>query len=210
MIDIRARNIRDLWLEFTVTDTGPGFTDDALHHALDPFYTTKRNESGSGLGLSMVYDFAQLSGGHLKIANRDCGGASVELRLPVKWGAQSAEPRLVLLVEDDPDIRANIRAMLRDLGHAVIESTNADEAEALADIPGIDIVLSDITLDGSRTGLDLALALAERPSPPRLFMMTSLPPANPLRVRAAASFPLIPKPFSPPELAQILATEHHA
>ncbi|MBZ0128264.1 MAG: PAS-domain containing protein [Rhodobacteraceae bacterium] len=210
VIDIRARNIRDLWLEFTVTDTGPGFTGDALQHALDPFYTTKRNESGSGLGLSMVYDFAQLSGGHLKIANRDCGGASVELRLPVKWGAQSAEPRLVLLVEDDPDIRANIRAMLRDLGHAVIESTNADEAEALADIPGIDMVLSDITLDGSRTGLDLALALAERPSPPRLFMMTSLPPANPLRVRAAASFPLIAKPFSPPELAQILATEHHA
>ncbi len=207
-IDVALAPVENLWLEITVSDTGPGFTADALQHALDPFYTTKRNDEGSGLGLSMVYDFAQLSGGHVRIGNRDAGGAIVTLRLPLRYSASRAVPRLVLLVEDSPEIRVNVREMLRDLGHSVLEASSADEAETLAAIPGIDAVLTDITLDGPRTGLDLAQALASHPNPPHLFVMTSLPAENTLRQAAQTGFPLIGKPFTQAELSHFLETDH--
>ncbi len=204
-IRIQLRPVGKIWLEITVTDTGTGFTDEALERALDPFYTTKRNDEGSGLGLSMVYDFAQLSGGHVKISNSN-SGAVVTVRLPQKYAKTRPNPRMVLLVEDSPDIRTNLREMLRDLGHSVLEATSADEAEMLAAIPGIDTVLTDITLDGSRTGLDLARALAKGADVSRLYMMTSLPPSNPIRAQAQAEFALIGKPFTQDELAHFMET----
>lgn len=202
-ININLQPIKDTWLEITVTDTGPGFSNEALEHALDPFYTTKRNDEGSGLGLSMVYDFAQASGGHLKIAN-GMNGAIVTLRLPLKLARSTPAPRFVLLVEDSLEIRTNLREMLRDLGHTVLEATSADEAETLAAIPGIDTVLTDINLDGARTGLDLARTLAKTADVSRLYMMTSLPPENTIRRDAEAEFALIGKPFNQAELAHFL------
>jgi Signal transduction histidine kinase len=209
-IRVLVKTVGGIWLEIRVTDTGPGFTNEALEHALDPFYTTKRNDEGSGLGLSMVYDFAQLSGGHLKIGNRPEGGAVVTLRLPLKFGRLRPSPRLILLVEDSPEIRVNTREMLRELGHNVLEATSADEAETLASIPGIDAVLTDITLDGTRTGLDLARSLARRKTAPQIYMMTSLPVHNAVRQQAETEFPLIGKPFSTADLANFLETGSHA
>lgn len=206
-IAVTAQSVNNLWLELTVSDTGKGFSETALTRALEPFFTTKNNDAGSGLGLSMVYDFAQLSGGLVKIGNRPEGGAVVALRLPLKYGATHTSPRLILLVEDNPDIRVNVREMLRELGHSVLEATSADEAETLAAVPGIDLVLTDITLDGSRTGLDLAESLSKGLFGNRVFMITSLPASDAIRQRAEAAFPLIAKPFSLPQLTDFLATE---
>jgi len=208
-IRVIVETVGGIWLEIRVMDTGPGFTDEALKHALDPFYTTKRNDEGTGLGLSMVYDFAQLSGGHLKIGNRPEGGAVVTLRLPLKFGELRPSPRLILLVEDSPEIRVNTREILRELGHNVLEATSADEAETLASIPGIDAVLTDITLDGTRTGLDLARSLARRKTAPQIYMMTSLPVHNAVRQQAETEFPLIGKPFTTADLANFLETGSH-
>jgi signal transduction histidine kinase len=202
-ININLRSINDILLEITVKDTGPGFSEHALGHAMDPFYTTKRNDEGSGLGLSMVYDFAQSSGGNLKIGNHE-KGAVVTLRLPLKYAKSQTAPRFVLLVEDSLEIRTNLREMLRDLGHTVLEATSADEAETLAAIPGIDTVLTDINLDGERTGLDLARSLAKSANVSKLYMMTSLPPENPTRRDAGDEFALIGKPFNQSELAHFL------
>lgn len=208
-IEITLRQVENLWLEASVTDNGPGFSTEALEHALDPFYTTKRNDEGSGLGLSMVYDFAQLSGGYVRIRNAPQGGAMITLRLPLKFGAHKPTPRMILLVEDSPEIRANVREMLRDLGHSVVEAASADEAEQLAAIPGIDSVLTDITLDGDRTGLDLARALRAKGRTGQVFMMTSLPPANEIRAAASSEFPLIGKPFSLSDLTGFLETDEN-
>ncbi len=200
-ITLKARVVKESWLELAVTDSGPGFTSEALKRGLDPFYTTKRNDEGSGLGLSIVYDFAQLSGGFVKLENVK-SGARVTLRLPLRFGAVAATPRLVLLVEDSPEIRTNLREMLRDQGHSVLEASNADEAEALADIPEVDLILADIQLAGDRTGLDLARSLQKRAGNADLILMTSLPKSDATRKTAAREFSLLAKPFTSSELSE--------
>src|SRR5690606_23328434 len=127
--------------------------DEALKRGLDPFYTTKGGE-GSGLGLAMVYDQASLAGGSVRLANRPEGGARVTLRLPLRPAAEPRpdETRLVLLVEDSPEIRMLVREMLVGLGHRVIEAETAADALALALLPEIGMVLSDIQLKGEGSG----------------------------------------------------------
>jgi len=154
-ITLTAHALQDIWLEFVLDDTGPGFSPEAMDHALDPFFTTKGGE-GSGLGLSMVYDMTKLAGGRIILGNTDTGGR-VALRLPLRPAGDARPPGLVLLVEDSPDLRSALRDMLRGAGHSVIEATSVDEATTLiADLPEISAVLSDIVLEGNRTGLDLA------------------------------------------------------
>ncbi|SEM57780.1 PAS fold-containing protein [Gemmobacter aquatilis] len=202
LIRICARNLRDTWLEIRVEDDGPGFTAEALDKALDPFFTTKGG-GGSGLGLSMVYDQITLAGGTVRLANRPEGGALVSLRLPFRPVAEAQPPLLVLLVEDDPDIRETVRGMLRSLGHAVIEAATGEEALALAEVPGIGLVLSDIQLGGGMNGAALEAALAARDHPARRLLMSALPPADPRRATAPA--PVLTKPFDAATLATAIA-----
>lgn len=203
VITISARPLQDTWLEFVVDDTGPGFSPEALKRALDPFFTTKGGE-GSGLGLSMVYDMTKLAGGRVLLDNTGTG-ARVALRLPLRPAGAARPPGLVLLVEDSPDLRSTLRDMLRGAGHSVIEAATVEEAAALMeDLPEISAVLSDIVLEGNRTGLDLAV-LPRRSDCP-LVLMTSLPPEDPLYRDAARLAPVLRKPFSAAQLdAALLA-----
>ncbi|MCT4334168.1 PAS-domain containing protein [Paracoccus sp. YLB-12] len=177
------------WIELGVTDTGPGFSDEALTRATEPFFSTKKGQ-GSGLGLSMVYDQTKLVGGTMRLDNTD-SGARVTLRLPLRPVAR----QMVLLVEDDDTIRADIREMLTGLGHAVLEAASLDEARSMTDLPGLTMILSDIQL-GDGLGLDLVSGLP-------VVLMTSLPATDPLR--AGATVPVLTKPFTPARLATALA-----
>lgn len=177
------------WIELGVTDTGPGFSDEALARATEPFFSTKKGQ-GSGLGLSMVYDQTKLVGGTMRLDNTD-SGARVTLRLPLRPVAR----QMVLLVEDDDTIRADIREMLTGLGHAVLEAASLDEARSMTDLPGLTMILSDIQL-GDGLGLDLVAGLP-------VVLMTSLPATDPLR--AGATVPVLTKPFTPARLATALA-----
>ncbi len=205
-IQIRAQKVRDTWLDIVVEDTGPGFSKEALEFALDPFFTTK-GQAGSGLGLSMVFDFAKLSGGNVKLENHR-EGARVTYRLPLRPVPKSvANPLLILLVEDMPALRVSVREMLMDMGHQVIEAGSFAEADELADLPAIDMVLSDIKLSGHTTGVDLLARIAHRRPDLKLALMTSLPEAHPLRQRGAACWPVLPKPISSSQLHAIIAQE---
>lgn len=197
-ITIAAHPVQDTWIEISVFDTGPGFSAEALSHALDPFFTTKGG-GGSGLGLSMVYDQTKLAGGTVRLENTGFG-ACVTLRLPLRPVEIEGAPMLVLLVEDNDTIRADVREMLRGFGHAVIEAASVAEARALAALPDIGMVLSDIQLPGEATGVDLATELGGRVP---VALMTSLPPGNALR--AAAPCPVLHKPFTAAELAAVIA-----
>ncbi|GAA6189713.1 PAS-domain containing protein [Litorivita sp. NS0012-18] len=200
-IVLTAAPVTDTWVDFTLRDNGTGFSAEALERAFDPFFTTKGGE-GSGLGLAMVYDTAKLSGGRVALANTDEGG-EVTLRLPLRPAPAPTSPGLVLLVEDSPDLRRSIRAMLVDQGHAVIESASAEEARIIAaEVPQIAFILSDITLEGGATGNDLLDQLP--PQAPPCYLMTSLPPEHPDHQRAIARVPVLQKPFSAEQLAGFL------
>ena len=204
-IAIRLSAVQETWLDIAVSDTGPGFSQAARDHALDPFFTSK-GDAGSGLGLTMVYDAVKLAGGHVRLDNAPRGGAVVTLRLPLRPTEAEARPRLVLLVEDTPDIRATIRADLTDLGHQVLEAASAEEALALADIPGIDWVLSDIRL-GPIDGVALLSQIAAKQPMLRLALMTSLPSRDPLRCAGADRWPVLAKPIGPQALHALLMQE---
>ena len=188
-ITVRARRSGD-WLVLAVADTGPGFSPEALQRATQPFFTTRKGQ-GSGLGLSMVYDQTKLAGGTLRLENLPAAGARVTLRLP--W--RPVAPQMVLLVEDDDAVRAEVRAQLTGLGHAVIEAGSLAEARALADLPGLTLIVSDIQL-GDGLGLDLQ-------APVPVVLMTSLPPGDPLRARAPG--PVLTKPFTQGRLASAMS-----
>jgi len=199
-ITLTQRRVHDIWIEWVVEDTGPGFSASALESGVDPFFTTKGSE-GSGLGLSMVYDMTKSCGGDLRLCNAPEGGAQITLRLPYR-AAVPATTGLVLLVEDTTDIRAVVRDMLMDMGHSVIEATSADEATALiADLPDITLVLSDIQLTGEATGIDLARRVGN--SLP-LLLMTSLPADHPLFLKAQTLAPVLRKPFDKSDLQSLI------
>nr|WP_309503978.1 PAS-domain containing protein [uncultured Roseovarius sp.] len=200
-ITLTVSAVKDTWIDFTVTDTGTGFSESALERAFEPFFTTKGGE-GSGLGLVMVYDLTKLAGGRVTIGNTDTGG-TVTLRLPLRIAGHAPPRGLVLLVEDSADLRDTVRDMLRDAGHSVIEATSVPEAQALLEqLPEISAVLSDIVLEGDQTGLDLV----EKATCP-IFLMTSLPPSDPRFTAATAIAPVLRKPFSGADLHAFLTVK---
>ncbi|TNF22331.1 MAG: response regulator [Rhodobacteraceae bacterium] len=201
-ITVTAREDADTWLSLEVRDTGPGFSEAALQRGAEPFFSTKGSE-GSGLGLAMVYDATKLAGGDLKLSNTGTG-AQVLLRLPLRHVPEAAvpDPGMVLLVEDNADLRDTIRDMLTGLGQRVVEAGSVTEAMALiAGLPEITGVLSDIQLEGDETGLDLAARAAPLP----VTLMTSLPASHALYQAAAARGPVLRKPFAAAHLAAALA-----
>ena len=117
---------------------------------------------------------------------------------------ETGAPGMILLVEDSPDLRGTVRDMLRDAGHAVIEAASVDEALALlADLPQITALLSDISLEGDRTGLDLVGDLPKGHCP--AYLMTSLPPDDPAAYRRPANARrCCANPSPPPQLAAFL------
>ncbi|MEL7256423.1 MAG: response regulator, partial [Pseudomonadota bacterium] len=111
--------------------------------------------------------------------------------------------------ESSPDLRDTIRAMLRAAGHTVIEASTVPEAIALVkDMPEIAAILSDISLEGEETGLDLVREFAEDSMP--VLLMTSLPLDDPLHRAARAAAPVLRKPFLADELEKFLKTGAYA
>jgi signal transduction histidine kinase len=71
------------YVEIVVHDTGHGIPDDVLAHVLEPFFTTKDREHGTGLGLSQAYGFSRQTGGDLLINSEVGIGTTVRMRLPI-------------------------------------------------------------------------------------------------------------------------------
>lgn len=191
------------FLNLCVKDTGSGFSDDALSQALAPFYTSKSDRAGRGLGLTTTFDFARSSGGTVRLANRTEGGAAVTILVPYVPGV-ATEPGLVLLVEDSMEIRQTVRAYLQRMGHAVVETDNIAEAQKLALVGDITFVVTDLMLKNGETGLHLAQHLREQRSELPVLIVTGLAPQD-ARCRAAASdFPVLHKPFEFDALASAM------
>ena len=158
------------YVMIAVSDTGQGMTGEVAAKAFEPFFTTKDVGKGSGLGLSQVYGFIKQSGGHAKIYSEPGQGTTIKLYLPrfaqgddteaaapSPASPQGQADRLILVVEDDEDVRAHGVAMLKELGYAVIEA--ADGAEALRALEANRegrLLFTDVGLPGRLNGRQLA------------------------------------------------------
>jgi len=207
------------YLCITVTDDGTGMAPEVVAHAFDPFFTTKGPGSGTGLGLSSVYGFVRQSGGQVTIESAGGRGTTVRLYLPRSGQDSAAEwppdglgactrgaGERILVVEDDPDVRATTAGMLKDLGYEV--AVCEDGAEALAFLEQqdeIDLLLTDVVLSGELSGFDLANEAMRRRPGIRVLCMTGYaklsgdaPDHGPL--------PLLMKPFGRNELGRRVRT----
>jgi PAS domain S-box-containing protein len=165
-------------------DTGSGMPADVIARVFEPFFTTKEVGKGSGMGLSMVYGFISQSGGFVEVDSLPGAGTELRLYLPALEGDRLSarrpdyDPnrRLVLCVDDNPDVRATMTALLGSLGFAVLPAATALDAlqELRRGLP-IDLLLTDIQMPGGMNGVELAdEILAKKPGLPVLFMSGSM------------------------------------
>ena len=207
------------YVRIAITDTGTGMDPAVAARVFEPFFTTKDIGKGSGLGLSMVYGFAQQSGGCVRIYSEMGHGTTVRLYLP-RAQAGKQEPaaaqagivtrgggRKILVVEDNPQMLQVSVSILRSLGYEPVEATNANEALAILDATaGIEVLFTDIVLGGGMNGIELA-AEARRRRPDLKVLYTSGFP-NIDRVAGpsmACEIDILTKPFRASELAKRLA-----
>jgi len=167
-----------------VTDTGSGMDSDTIAKAFEPFFTTKPIGQGTGLGLSMIYGFAQQSEGYAKIYSEVGKGTTFKLYLPRYRGeadeeetaigsseVQQADGEIVLVVEDEPVVRGLIVEELQELGYRAIEAGDGTEGlDILQSKRRIDLLVTDMGLPGlnGRQLADAARTL--RPDLKILFM----------------------------------------
>ncbi|HJW33601.1 MAG TPA: PAS domain S-box protein [Holophagaceae bacterium] len=162
---LATRALEDGRVEVQVEDSGLGMAPEVLQRATEPFFTTKAQGKGTGLGLAMVYGVAKAHGGTLDIQSRQGLGTTVTLRLPgvgamPATAAPSTEPQApfrplrVLVVDDDDLIRNTVPTMLQRLGHAVEGVASGLEAlRRLERGRAIDVVILDMNMPGL-TGLE--------------------------------------------------------
>ncbi|MGE3229844.1 MAG: ATP-binding protein, partial [Hyphomicrobium sp.] len=154
----------------SVSDTGHGMTPETLERAFEPFFTTKEAGRGTGLGLSTIYGFAEQSGGRATIASEVGHGTTVNLYLPRADAtgvatAPSAETpvplsensEIVLVVEDNDEVRELTLERVEGLGYVVLEARSGLAAQRILESgTHVDVVLSDIVMPGGMSGIDLA------------------------------------------------------
>jgi len=172
------------YVVISVRDSGTGMPPDVLAHATDPFFTTKGPGHGSGMGLPMVHGLVTQLGGTLDISSVVGQGTTVDILLPRALAGPAADAdaplridparhgdAVILLVEDDDEVRPVTSAFLRDLGYTVIEASSAEMARALAaTLETIDLLVSDVVMPGADGPTLAAWLRTERPGLPVLFV----------------------------------------
>jgi signal transduction histidine kinase/CheY-like chemotaxis protein len=147
----------------SVHDNGAGMPEEVASAVFEPFFTTKEKGQGSGLGLATVYGIVKQHGGHVVLRSVPAQGTTVEVYLPTveAEATASTEPpadwtpfgtgQTVLVVEDEPAVRAMARDVLESHGFAVLEAGGAAEAAAVAAEHGeeIRLLLSDVIMPGT-------------------------------------------------------------
>ncbi len=174
------------YLAICISDTGFGMSPEVMARAFEPFFSTKPVGAGSGLGLSMIYGFAQQSGGQLKIRSEVGKGSTVFLYLPhhavelpdsvysepASDSRQAAPGKTVLVVEDESSIRQLVVELLTGMGYEVIEAADSNVGLLLLNSSApIHLLITDVGLPGAINGRQMAdIARQSKPDLPVLFI----------------------------------------
>jgi PAS domain S-box-containing protein len=165
------------YVRIDVRDTGDGISGEVIGRVLEPFFTTKEPGKGTGLGLSMVDGFARQSKGCIRLKSLPGSGTTVSILVPavsvparreeaVSIPASSVRPgrgEAILLVEDEPALRAFASRVLESNGYRIYPAADAEEAVTLMEggLP-LELLFSDIMLPGGVLGPELAQQFQER------------------------------------------------
>lgn len=159
------------YLRLSVSDTGTGMPPEIMARVFEPFFTTKPMGAGTGLGLSMIYGFAQQSGGQVRISSQVDHGTTVSVYLPRYNGKTPASEHrsapspvlasqageTILLVDDEPTVRLLLADVFGELGYTVIEAADSGRGlELLQSEVHIDLLVTDIGLPGGMNGRQMA------------------------------------------------------
>jgi signal transduction histidine kinase/PAS domain-containing protein len=203
------------YVMLAVTDTGCGMTPDIVEHVFEPFFTTKPEGQGTGLGLSMVYGFVRQSDGHIKIHSEPDRGTTVRIYLPRAEAAEDVAAdadtgpimggtEMVLVVEDDDEVRSTVVELLADLGYRVLRAREAQSALAIIESGAtIDLLFTDVVMPGPLRSAELARQARSRlPDLAVLFTSGYTDDAIVHGGRLDDGIELLSKPYSREDLAR--------
>jgi CheY-like chemotaxis protein len=202
------------YVVLTVTDNGSGMTPEVLARACEPFFSTKEVGKGSGLGLSMIYGFAEQSGGAIRLDSTLGIGTSVRLYLPrgdtpaVNRAAPVAKlsddgAPMVLVVEDDEDVRQVAVEILESLGYRVLVAENGIEAlTILARDEPIRLLFSDVVMPGGLSGIELAREVRRLHQDIRILLTSGYTAEVIGEPGSLTEFSFFRKPYRPADLAR--------
>ncbi|HVF84032.1 MAG TPA: ATP-binding protein [Sphingomicrobium sp.] len=214
--DIRAGE----YVRVSVSDAGCGMSPEVLERAFEPFFTTKEVGKGTGLGLSQIFGFAHQSGGEVGIESIVGVGTTVSIYLP-KTQVEPAEVRMhpamqqrqeveatvpgarILLVEDDPRVRAATVGALEDLDYEPVSCSSGAEAIALFEAQEFDLVISDVIMP-EMTGPELVRDLKMRRPHTAILFVTGFVGEG--EGEDLVGYELLRKPFTVTALATAVAT----
>jgi two-component system cell cycle sensor histidine kinase/response regulator CckA len=197
-----------------VEDNGPGIPDVAVSRIWDPFWTTKEEGEGIGLGLAVVHGIVADHGGTIGVERATDGGARFTIRLPAALdsaGTQSAaraiRPLDVLVVDPVAADLGFVERFLTSRGHAVLNAPTAELALRLAQQSEFDAVVCDAEL--APRGAPLATALRATPgcAKARFILATSDPGAVSRRSDIMADAAIVARPYDVEELRRLIEGE---
>jgi two-component system, cell cycle sensor histidine kinase and response regulator CckA len=205
-----------------VSDTGTGMDRETMKHVFEPFFTTKGVGKGSGLGLAMIYGIVKQSGGYIWPYSEPGLGTTFKIYLPsteeipaapskpVPEKIPASSSATVLVVEDDPLVRAIARRTLTEAGFSVLDAEDGHQALALiARHQNVDVVLTDVAMP-EFGGRELAQRLTQlRPGLPIIFMSGYTDDDLTRRGLLDRGIPFLEKPFSPQDLARVIQDTLH-
>ena len=218
VIIIRVANSarkNDQHVVLSVSDTGVGIPPGVRERIFEPFFTTKEVGKGTGLGLSTVYGIVKQSGGTIEVESEVGKGTTFTVLLP-RGGDQSSAmtdgiastampggSETILLVEDEPEVRALARRTLEGLGYTVLTSVDSSDAVRLGTTMPFDLVLSDIVMP-SMSGPQVVARLADAGARPIIVYMSGYADDAIDKYELDSDSTFLRKPFSPAELAQTI------
>ena len=198
------------YVELRVTDTGMGMDPQTLAHIFEPFFTTKGVGRGTGLGLSTVYGIVKQSNGYVFADSTAGHGSTLRIFLPMATEPLSPRTRsgvaggdgsgeTVLVVDDEPVVRAMMLRALREAGYQVLDAQDGASALARArDHAGrIDVLVTDLAMPGMR-GRELARTMAQQLPGLRVLFVSGFAGDEVERLGLLeAGRPFLSKPFAP-------------
>ncbi len=200
------------YVTLTVSDTGTGMPPDVIERAFEPYFTTKSEGQGTGLGLATVYGIATKAGGRVALYSELGRGTSVHVHLPatdaVAARTSATSPayaagtgQRILVVEDANDVRTIAERILLAAGYVVVTASSAAEAlDAIAGPQPIDLVLTDVVMPHT-TGTELVGKIRQRTPGMKVVFMSGYTHAmltEEVLAHPGSSF--IEKPFTADQL----------